>query len=433
MIDVYTIANWTTGIFEAYFSFVLFNAFLHKRQDYPKWIYGVGIVCLAVLINVSNGAFSISLVHVITTVTLSFLTSFLYEGRHNLRILASILSFMVSAMAEVLTLLLLSVIFNQQAEIIIDNGIFRLLGIAFSKLLGCGCINYIGYRAKRELELLSTNYWLLFTITFASITITMYTFCKVVENNTSAYIRNLIIVCTCGLIIITVAVLYLYEKTLKQQFSLTKQQLSQMQLNSQIKHYKGMIKSQNQIRSVKHDLKNHLLSINAKLKKKEYEECSAYVNSLFEGVSEGINIVDTGNTVLDAILSAKKEEAEKKNIKFTMKLCIPSKLPIAEDDICIIFGNSLDNAIEACEKVKNAPYISVLMSYNRGTLTCKIENSCGYKPDMGQVTTKKDADEHGLGKMNIEKALKRYNGVFRTYHDENKYILSIVLMNINNN
>lgn len=191
-----------------------------------------------------------------------------------------------------------------------------------------------------------------------------------------------------------------------------------------------MIMSQNQIKSIRHDLKNHLLSIYAKLNKKEYIQCQQYVSKMLDNVKISSTFeFDTGNTVLDAILSAKKDEAEKKNISFNTNLRIPHNLPICEDDICIIFGNALDNAIEACEKVEYDPYIEILMSYDSDSLVCKIENSC--VDDFPVITTKKDIKNHGIGRLNIEKSLNNYECVFNIEHGRNKYILSFVLMELN--
>lgn len=62
-------------------------------------------------------------------------------------------------------------------------------------------------------------------------------------------------------------------------------------------------------------------------------------------------VVDTGNPALDAIISAKQAVVAQKGIAFHYQLQIPKQLPIAPEDICVIFGNALDNAIEACEHV----------------------------------------------------------------------------------
>ena len=111
-------------------------------------------------------------------------------------------------------------------------------------------------------------------------------------------------------------------------------------------------------------------------------------------------------------------------------LKIAANLPIAEDDICIIFGNALDNAIEACEKVKSNPYIKVLLSCCADSLVCKIENSCDNTDCINRTTSKEDINNHGIGRINMELALSRYDSVFNINQDKDKYTLSIVFMGL---
>ena len=139
---------------------------------------------------------------------------------------------------------------------------------------------------------------------------------------------------------------------------------------------------------------------------------------------------DTGNTVLDAILTLKKTVAEEKNIEFNLKICIPKDLPMSHDDECIIFGNALDNAIEACDKVKENRYINVYMQYDRDKLICKITNSCVKRTDKPKVTTKKDEKNHGIGTDNIMKALDNYKSISKTTHTDNEYELFFIIMDL---
>jgi len=214
---VYTVANWITGCFEAYFLFLMAETFLRRRENISKNIYYIAILILAVLINISNELLSIGVPGLILMVIMGFLVSFFYEGNLKIRLVISVFFIMISAITEIVTLFTLSMLFDKQVSILIENGYLRLIGIAISKLLGYAVIKYITYRARREFRYMNTNYWLLFFLMFLSSTLTICTFCKILEEGASVYVRNLIIVCTCGLSITTVVILYLYERTLKQQ------------------------------------------------------------------------------------------------------------------------------------------------------------------------------------------------------------------------
>ncbi len=430
--NVYAIADQITGCFEAYFFYLLFEGFLKRRSALSRGVYYIAVLVMAILINLSNYLLSVGVANLIFMTLIGFFVSFIYEGTVKFRLLTPALGIMVIIITEVVTLFALSVIFDTPVNSIIANGYLRIIGIAVSKMLGYVIIKYITHRINNELNYMNTNYWLLFFLMFLSSTLTMCTFCKVLEDGASEYVRRLIIVCACGVSITTIVILYLYEKTLKQQNFLTKQQLQQMQLTNQVKHYDALMMSQEKIRKTKHDLKNHLNAIKAQIDNNENAQAVEYINSILEDVGEGNTCFNTGNTVLDAILSVKKEEAEKKGICFNADLLIPSNLPVAAADICVIFGNALDNAIEACEKVSDKPYILVELVYGENTLMCKIENSSIGNTDTGRATTKADIHDHGIGKMNIKRALEHYNSIYETESLNDRYIFSFMLMDMDN-
>lgn len=426
--DIYSIANCLTGFIEAYFLLTLCETFMEHRNWYNKYIYCIGLIVTGLLINLSNFLFSITILNMVIVISCEFIISFLYKGKMKLHIMSAILTFTLTIITEVFILSCLSVIFNISADKIIANGSFRLYGIILSKTLGFIVVQYFHFKFKREIMKYDINYWLLFVIMFGVTTLTMYTFCKMLEEVVSIYVRNLAVLSSLGLSIATIIVLFLYENTLKQKSLLSKQQMSEVQLKEQVKHYNDIMMTQGQVKKIRHDLKNHLLSIMAMIKSNDSEKCINYIKSLLENVDISNSYIDTGNIVLDAIISAKITEAEKKGIEFNSEIQIPSNLPISQEDECVIFGNALDNAIEAAIKVKDKKYINLSLIFNKDTLTCKISNS--YDGNSNLITTKSDIRNHGLGKENIKKALEKYNSIARVIEENNEYILTFVLMGL---
>lgn len=98
-------------------------------------------------------------------------------------------------------------------------------------------------------------------------------------------------------------------------------------------------------------------------------------------------------------------------------------------DLCVIFGNALDNAIEACDRVENEErQIYVYMMYSPQELTCRISNTAK-KPEHEIIkTSKSDKLNHGFGLENIKKTVEKYNGVVNIEQDEEKFTLSFSLV-----
>ncbi len=428
--DIYTIANWFTGFVEAYCLYVLCKTFMNRREKWSKFIYFSGFLCAGILINVCNSIFSITILNIAVIIMIEFTVSFLYKGSLKMRLLSTFLTATLAVLTEVMVLIVLTALFSADARNVISEGAFRLLGIVLSKLLYYGTVKFIKFKFRHELTGHGTKYWILFAIMFIVTTITMFTFCKVLEENTSPYIRNLSLASSCGLSVATVIVLMLYESSFKQNHMIAKNKLSEVKLKEQIKHYNDIMMTQGQVKKIRHDLENHLLAIKAIVQKQEYDECLNYVDNLLNDMDKSNSYINTGNTVLDAIISAKQTEAEKNGIAFHSKIRIPAMLPISHEDECVIFGNALDNAIEAAIKAPNEKFVDISLVYDKETLICQISNSC--IDDSEAITTKADYKNHGIGRYNIQEVLKKYNSVSKTVCENNKYTLSIIFMGLNN-
>lgn len=171
------------------------------------------------------------------------------------------------------------------------------------------------------------------------------------------------------------------------------------------------------IRGVKHDMRSHLENIAAYIATGSgtaNEEVRSYIRKM-ENVIEKLDFTyQTGNPITDVIIHQKSQEAQKKQIQFVSDFIYPIKKKIDMYDIGIILNNALDNAIEACEKVKEERKIS-LKSYEKGNLFfIEVSNSFDnitLDPETGfPVTDKKDKSIHGFGLYNIQKAAGKYMG-----------------------
>lgn len=116
---------------------------------------------------------------------------------------------------------------------------------------------------------------------------------------------------------------------------------------------------------------------------------------------------ETGNAVLDALLSEKQKAAETDSTKIIFDGTLPNE-GIHPADLCIIFGNALDNAIESCRLLESKALriISITAYMNHNFLFITIENPNGRHASGIQ----KDKKSHGLGLSSIQHAIKEYGG-----------------------
>lgn len=219
--------------------------------------------------------------------------------------------------------------------------------------------------------------------------------------------------------------------------------------NSQIKHDYELLNMQydcvkqnmadiqnmyENIRSIRHDITNHLLCISNLLKDApdSTEPVCNYIQALLrQQESEYCKVIFSGNDTLDAILNMKQVTARQYGIDFDVIIADSLNFMFAED-ICVLFGNLLDNAISASQKTKEKKislniqpqdmYVSIVLSNSIHTPVL-TEN-----PDL--KTTKVKKDGHGYGIKNIKKVVAHYNGLIRFYENEDQFTSDILLLTI---
>lgn len=190
-------------------------------------------------------------------------------------------------------------------------------------------------------------------------------------------------------------------------------------LESQISQMRGEIAEiqdiYSDIRGLRHDMKNHIENISLYVKRTgaEDDRLSEYIGSMSKTVDRLDFSFNTGNPICDVIIHRKKGEAEKKGISFKSDFTFPETDKLDSYDVGVILGNSLENAVEACAKVKE-PYI-FLRSYVKGSLFfIETENNFSGSLNLceksGLPFTTKEESSHGFGLSNIERTAKKYMG-----------------------
>ncbi len=164
-------------------------------------------------------------------------------------------------------------------------------------------------------------------------------------------------------------------------------------------------------RKIRHDINNHLLAINALIETGNIEQAKRYISEVQEQTDLAAMPVKTGRDVLDALLFKKTEQASEKGTVIQYEVSCPLvECTISDYDLCTIFGNILDNAIEA---VNSGDRISVSISKQHDMLYISCENPFdGELKRRGDriLTTKKDFTSHGFGLMRIRDTAKRCGG-----------------------
>ena len=204
-------------------------------------------------------------------------------------------------------------------------------------------------------------------------------------------------------------------------------------IHLQEEHYQALINAHDQIRGIRHDMKNHLEAISILAGQHKDEEILRYLNDIVNQIEVSDNTIFTGNSGIDAILNLKLSEAIRKGISISKSILVPRDLSIPFSDSVVILGNIFDNAIEACgrDHIKE-PLIYFKMQYVDSMLFIEIKNKTTSKNDPQNLlrSRKPDTAYHGLGLKNVRHIVERYNGTMNISIEDGFFTNKIILYGV---
>lgn len=240
-----------------------------------------------------------------------------------------------------------------------------------------------------------------------------------------------IILIAFGLLLMNIMIFYLYDILLKSYQKKYENRILIQQNEAWENQFKIMEQSQNNLKKLRHDMRNHISTLQILLKEKEVENAQEYLNDMQETFTVQNQYVNTGNKEIDSILNYKFYAVYKNQIEIQTKIQVPEKLNFRLFDLNIILCNLIDNALEAlllCEEKKmkieivyekNILYITVMNSYSGGL----------NKKEEKLMTTKSDSENHGLGLENVRGVVEKYKGEMLVDYDKKRFIVKIMLFN----
>lgn len=233
-----------------------------------------------------------------------------------------------------------------------------------------------------------------------------------------------------GAIAVLLIANYAFVTISKQSISLheTQRQLQNKILMEQ--HNEQLIEINEQMKTWRHDFHNHLQTLVVVARTQDRGSLEDYVLKLGHEILAVDNLCNTGDKVLDAILSAKLALAKSSRIAFSLDAKPISPLPLADTDKTSLFGNLMDNAIEACRRVDTENrFIKLSMEMMQKMVSIRISNSTDGTElmDNGKfVTTKSEKKFHGLGIPHIDRIVESAGGLVHREHKNNVFTTVIL-------
>lgn len=197
------------------------------------------------------------------------------------------------------------------------------------------------------------------------------------------------------------------------------------------KHCEEVENMYRQTRGWRHDYRNHIQTMKAYLSMGRYEELAEYLEQLDMDLSQVDTVVKTGNVMVDAVLNSKISVARAKQIAVDAKARVPQHMSVAEVDLCVILGNLLDNAIEACMGIEEGSqrFIRIYIDVLQGQLYLYVLNATAGKLKRrgNSYLSTKDSREHGYGLMRMDRVVEKYHGYLDRQDEEGVFATEVLL------
>lgn len=424
-----------TSLFEVTVAYLYFRDFLGKRRDIRGWIYPASFLFYCAALCLLNLFCGYPIVNALFSLVSLVVLSLLFEGSLAGHLFSAALFIAFDMVSDMLSLLCIMALTQHSQQQIVSQSAYRLLGILISNLLLLGitrivCIGKIEHGTHSHLH--AWQWAFLLTLPFVSIVIlyTLFSFDIV----TQPELTMLRLVSAVGMLFFNLILYFLFTSMMHFLDAQAQVRLLKQQVEFQAAHYRELEASQKEIRRIRHDMNNHLLCLKHLLNSRQYMEAESYLSSLGGAVEDTSDQIDTGNAVLDSLLSAKLMTIQANRIHCEKTIAIPSGLSIAPIDLCIILGNSFDNAIEACTRMKEGkPEIQFVLIYRNKSLMLHLTNTTDAVPrNTGGrfLSAKRRFCEPGIGLSNMERVVQKYDGVMETACENGLFSLSILLNHI---
>lgn len=368
------------------------------------------------IVNVPIANFAMNIVSV-------FLLTFMYTSSIKKKLLVDVLTYIFMAGAEMLVVTLTGYINFSITQTNDYHSIFGIVVINILKFVVSMAVS--GFKNIKIGNTLPVTYWIsLLVMPISSLFMLVVIFQSdglAIYQITLSVIAVLIINFTVFFLFDSLAILYQE----KQEKGFVEQQ--NRYYENQLEIINASLECSNILR---HDMKNHLQTIFTDIKNGNISEAQQNISDIADVYNERSEIIHTGYPAIDSIVNFKLQAAKKNGVRVNASSTLPQGLNISSFDSTVIFGNLIDNALQAVSLVPENKFIDFALHYSKGMLLIRITNPFINeikKSGDKVITSKTDKKNHGYGLTSVKETVEKYDGTIEINPDDNIFTVTAVL------
>lgn len=243
----------------------------------------------------------------------------------------------------------------------------------------------------------------------------------------NVFTKNVIMLFSFLIFVLNYIGIYLFNLAKEYILKYNESQLISAINEMRLHNYKEVEANQNEVRKIRHDLKNKIIVLKYLLNEKKYNKANELIQLYSEEIMIRTSIIDTGNTIIDALFNTKITAY--KNINFILNLKIEDNSKIQVGDLIALIGNLIDNACECIDRDFKSGDLKVSLVISEEMFLLKISNPYKILKTEGDkiLTLKKDSYNHGIGLKSVKMIVSNYKGTLDINTDNNMFTIKIVI------
>jgi two-component system, LytTR family, sensor histidine kinase AgrC len=194
-------------------------------------------------------------------------------------------------------------------------------------------------------------------------------------------------------------------------------------------HFEALEESQEKTVLYRHDMRHHLNLINSYLADNNRKAAQKYIAEVERTIDEAVVEKYCSNYTVNLILYSYITHAKKEDIDVETQIDLPEHNTVSDMDLCVIFGNVIENAINACIGILNVNdrFLKIVCKSKNNKLFIQLTNSCKGNVEFADGLPVSMKDDHGLGTKSIAAVAQKYGGVYSFAAADGVFTTSIIL------
>lgn len=373
---------------------------------------------------------------IVISMVLILLCAFgLYQDKPVVKISYTLMSMYILSITDIILGNIISLILSRDIQMLFfSNLTYRFIFSLIVKVADA-LVFYVFYKMLNRIDKnIKSKFWVLFAIVmfvFLSITTVFLQIYPDTEQNSASTVMYIAL--TSLFFAMSVILIYFYTEISKSYQRDSKLFLLENNFNTLQEQIAVQQQNSEKTNKIRHDMKNHLTNIRSLIDSGKIAAAVTLLDNTAENVNNAkAEMIDTGNSFVDAILLSKTAVCQEKNIDFSCSVQPLENLKINAVDLSSLLSNLLDNAVEAAAQTTE-PFVRLtIMKYNAYYTIC-VENSYKgkkfLKENMGVlISTKSDKALHGYGTQIISDIAQKYDGNYTWEAQENRFISTVIMI-----